>query len=188
MEILCQCGCGKALPPRHKENNHPALFLRGHHRRMFARYTPTPEEIPSGFCECGCGQRTPLVTRNNRRLRRFVGYPNPRMPGHGSKDGFCKGEQNVHWKGGKRFSSEGYVLIRMPDHPNANSGGYVLEHRLVMSQTLGRTLHKFEQVHHINGNKQDNRPENLELWNRSQPSGVRAKDFHCSGCRCFDHK
>jgi hypothetical protein len=59
-----------------------------------------------------------------------------------------------------------------------------------MEQTLGRRLDRHERVHHKNGNRGDNRPENLELWKvkTKDPAGVRASDYHCAGCRCGDQE
>jgi HNH endonuclease len=71
---------------------------------------------------------------------------------------------------------EGYLLVKAHGHPAATKKGYVFQHRLVMEQVLGRYLLPEENVHHMNGVRDDNRPENLELWNTSQPAGQRAAD------------
>lgn len=78
----------------------------------------------------------------------------------------CKGKAmsgaaHPMWSGGRIQDGNGYILIHQPDHPNARAQGYVYEHRLVMESKLGRYLDPVEVVHHINGDTQDNRPENL---------------------------
>jgi hypothetical protein len=67
-----------------------------------------------------------------------------------------------------------YVMIFDPSHPNARKDGYVSQHIHVMAAKLGRPLERFEEVHHENGIRHDNRPENLELWARGmQPPAMR---------------
>jgi len=77
-----------------------------------------------------------------------------------------RGKRNSKWKGGKLITIQGYILIHQPNHPYATKAGYVLEHRLVIEKKLDRYLNKNEIVHHLNGIKDDNRPENLFLETR----------------------
>ena len=76
-------------------------------------------------------------------------------------------ETHPCWKGGKHYDRNGYVLTTLqPDNfffSMAKPRHYILEHRLVMAQHLGRCLHPWEIVHHRNGKRDDNRIENLQL-------------------------
>lgn len=90
-------------------------------------------------------------------------------------------ERNHHWKGGRTKHSGGYIQVTAPEHPRvkarkSKTNLYIMEHILVMEEKIGRYLEPHENVHHINGQKEDNRPENLELWSRSQPTGQRVRD------------
>jgi len=67
-----------------------------------------------------------------------------------------------------RLDVLGYVLLWEPSHPNKSLKGWVREHVLVAEATLGRFLENGEEVHHVNGVKDDNRPQNLVVLGKSE--------------------
>lgn len=105
------------------------------------------------------------------------------------KSGYCLSHHNA-WRSGRELKPlrkkrsedgrttlpEGYVLVPGNGHPNSRKSGRIFEHVLVMSEHLGRPLLPEENVHHVNGIRDDNRLDNLELWSTSQPKGQRVSD------------
>ena len=101
---------------------------------------------PIKLCECGCGQVAPKAKRTNTTLGYIKGQQLRFIAGH-----------NLRSKHpGKTYRKDGYVLIQ-------TNNGRELEHLIVAEKMIGRKLTKDEIVHHINGKRDDNRPENLRV-------------------------
>lgn len=124
------------------------------------------------LCRCDCGKESAVQGKSLRR--------------GDSKSCGCivsemamgrTGVNSPGWRGGRTKSSTGYILVQAPLHPAAQADGYVPEHRIVMEEMIGRFLLPEETVHHKNGIRHDNRPENLELWASRQPKGQRVSDL-----------
>jgi hypothetical protein len=73
-----------------------------------------------------------------------------------------KGENNPRWKGGRHKHTSGYNILIIPSHAKARSRGRIFEHRFLYEQYHKCCLLKWAVIHHINGNKSDNRIENLQ--------------------------
>ena len=88
-----------------------------------------------------------------------------------------KGKNANRWCGGNGITKDGYKYIYKPEHPNSMVAGYILEHRFIMSEHIGRPLDKNEIVHHKNQNKQDNRIKNLKII-------IKKRAFHSDTIKC----
>ena len=128
----------------------------GREYQASSRHLRCPACRAKSRCECGKQKQTKSATCSSCRSE--------------------SGEANSNWKGGRTRHKAGYVMVRAPGHPRAGQSPYVFEHILVLEEILGRHLVECESVHHLNGIRDDNRPENLELWTRPQPSGIRVSD------------
>lgn len=103
---------------------------------------------PNVACaECG----TLVYRAPSRRARSPRSYCSPE----------CRAAAGPHYAGPGRRWAEGYIQVKRPNHPHAYLNGWIMEHRVVMEDHIGRLLRRDEQVHHINGDRADNRIENL---------------------------
>lgn len=108
------------------------------------------------FCECNCGGIISDRYDNGENRR----YPNQRyLKGHNKRGKPNKShyrlETHWNWNGG-RILMHGYFQIKKPDHPQADHQGYVKEHRLVYENSRNCCLLQWSDVHHIDGNTQNN--------------------------------
>lgn len=120
---------------------------------------PRPKSIGKAVSKAQKGIRE--TTQSNQKRREW-------NLKHKWKPPVNKGEKHPRWKGGIKLDKKGYILVHKPKHPMARKDGFIFQHRLVMAEKLKRILYSYELVHHINHNRIDNRPENLQIVNSNK--------------------
>jgi hypothetical protein len=190
---LCNLHYQRALRARRKEQREQAGTARKYGRSPCTVDGCTNQVNGRGLCNKHYQRARvqsrlsdlPLCTREGCRRRSHIG-----------------GECNLHYQASLRkrrgiaerlgtpvgtrcILPTGYVEVCARGNPLVKSeNGRILEHRLVMAQHIGRPLDASETVHHINGDRSDNRLANLELWATGQPRGQRVTDI-IAWCRDF---
>lgn len=124
-----------------------------------------------------CAKERWVETRASQPVSRWC-YPCGRRAG--KPRGSLPREKSANWKGGRHVTSLGYIQVMVPmDDPlicMADTRGRVYEHRLVVARAIGRPLRSEEQVHHLNGNKADNRLSNLAVASLAEHAAAHRRE------------
>jgi hypothetical protein len=169
---FCNCGCGANISLRTKRG-YLARYVNGHSRPK-VKYNCNKCKDQNWLVSCKCGCNDILFHRDEfYEIREFKQF-------HAIRIRDQSGVNNTNWKGGNSFNKKtGYWTTRIPNHPRASPyNGRIASHKLVYEQYLSiifdeeMFIPSNYDVHHINGNKQDNSLINLTLLTHSEHAVV----------------
>ena len=174
MQVVCQ-NCSKIFKKKNSEcKKYPRHFCC---RKCYLDTWSKEKAVERITLECSnCGISFQRRVKAERRPRKFCSRK--------CQYEYFRGVNGTYFLGGRFYNDHGYVLVLKPEHPRTVAHLYVYEHILVAEQKIGRYLRPNEVVHHLNGIKDDNRPENLEIMDNVQhthlhhPRGVKRTNSH----------
>ena len=161
---FCECGCGQPTNMIKATNNKRGdtkgeffKFVSGHQNR---KRKQTQEHIAA---KKKAMRGHPVSEETRRKISKHHKKAGIHPPvEYQFKSGVTRGKRDTsgNWKGGISFVN-GYRCIYFPEHPRAHPNGYVYEHIVIAEAALGRPLRDREVIHHSDGNKLNNAPENI---------------------------
>jgi len=168
---ICNCdNCGKIITQKYSvvirfkthfcDINCKKIYCRGKNHPNYKKVMPEAQKIKISKSKKG----TILSKETIEKIRQANSGKHPSKETKRKIGNAQLREKNHNWKNGRRKCKRGYVMLLKPEHPFATLKGYVMEHRILMEEMLGRYLEPGEVVHHINGITNDNRKENLMLF------------------------
>lgn len=146
------------------------LWYHGHMVKAFKRPGPKPK-LPCAEPNC--------LSRKGPRVSRCALHQDEYKARLDARKADAAERKRNYWQRRaltRKVDSYGYVMVRI------DGGPWIHEHRYVLEQKLGRPLARHESAHHVNGVRDDNEPENLELWVGAIRYGQRATDIRCHNC------